>query len=174
MIIILYNIRSCQNVGSIFRTADALGVEKLYLCGITPDPIDRFKKPRTDITKASLGAEKTVVWEHIGKSIHPQKTISLIKKLKKDGYCIVSLEQDKKSVTLFSYKHNSSKKIALIVGNEVAGVPRSILSYSDTIVEIPMYGTKESLNVAVAFGIAGYQLTQPKNSKNHKTAPTNK
>ena len=161
MIVILHNIRSTHNVGSMFRTADAVGIEKIYLCGITPDPTDLLGRPRADIIKASLGAEKVIPWEHLGHSLRPQSTISLIKKLKREGYTIVSLEQDKKSIPLSSFK-KTKQKIALIVGNEVDGVPSSILSHSDTIIEIPMRGTKESLNVSVAFGIAGYYLANRK------------
>ncbi|MFA7201963.1 MAG: TrmH family RNA methyltransferase [Candidatus Paceibacterota bacterium] len=160
MIVILYNIRSTHNVGSILRTADAIGVEKIYLCGITPDPIDLLGRPRADIVKASLGAEKTVPWEHIGHSLRPQAVITLITKLKEQGYIIISLEQHQKSTLLFSYKKSPKQKIALIVGNEVSGVSQSILSHSDTIIEIPMHGTKESLNVSVAFGIAGFHLSE--------------
>ncbi len=158
MIVILHNIRSTHNVGSIFRTADAVGVQKIYLCGITPDPTDLLGRPRTDIIKASLGAEKTIPWEHVGHSLRPQATLALIAKLKKQGYTILSLEQHKKSISLFSYKKSPKQKIALVVGNEVDGIPQSILSHSDAIVEIPMHGTKESLNVSVACGIAGYHL----------------
>ena len=161
MIVILHNIRSTHNVGSIFRTADALGVEKIYLCGITPDPVDKLGRPRTDVIKASLGAEKTIPWEHVGTSIRSTATVSLIRKVKREGYTIVSLEQDKKSIPLSSFK-KTKQKIALIVGNEVGGVPSSILSHSDTIIEIPMRGMKESLNVPVAFGIAGYYLANQK------------
>lgn len=158
MIVILYNIRSMHNVGSIFRTADAIGIKKIYICGITPDPVDLWGHPRADIIKASLGAENAVPWEHVGQSLRPQAVIALIKKLKKEGYTILSLEQHATSIPLFSYKKSSQQKIALIVGNEVEGIPQSVLTHSDRIVEIPMYGTKESLNVSVAFGIAGFHL----------------
>ncbi|MCL5012147.1 MAG: TrmH family RNA methyltransferase [Patescibacteria group bacterium] len=160
MLAILHNIRSSHNVGSIFRTADAIGVEKLYLCGITPDPVDRFGTLRTDITKASLGAEKTIHWEHIGKGISPLATIALIKKLKKNGFIIAALEQNKGSKNLFDHNLPKKKGVVLIVGNEVNGIPLSILKHCDVILEIPMSGKKESLNVSVAFGIAGYHLRQ--------------
>ena len=160
MLVILYNIRSSHNVGSIFRTADAIDVQKIYLCGITPDPLDRFGKPRTDIIKASLGAEKTINWEHTGKSIFPAATIALIQKLKKDGFIVAALEQNKKSQNIFTYRSSKNKKVALVVGNEVNGVPASVLKHCDMILEIPMRGKKESLNVSVAFGVAAYHIMQ--------------
>jgi len=160
MIVLLHNIRSCQNVGSIFRTADAIGVEKLYLCGITPTPLDRFGKKRTDVTKASLGAEDSIAWEKIGSTLDTRALIAQIKKLKKDGHTILALEQHTNSKELFSYATKYTNKTALIVGNEVEGISPSVLKYTDTILEIPMHGKKESLNVAVAFGIAGYYLTK--------------
>lgn len=154
MITILHNIRSLYNVGSIFRTADAAGVEKIYLCGITPAPIDQFGKYRLPLTKVSLGAEKYVAWKKIG------STTKLIDTLKGEGYKIFSIEQSKKSIPYFklskSYILNS--KFCLILGNEIKGLPLAILKRSDKILEIPMKGRKESLNVAVAFGIIAFQL----------------
>jgi len=158
MIAILYNIRSIHNVGSIFRTADAAGIEKLYLCGVTPSPLDRFKKKRQDFVKVSLGAEDSVTWEKIGSTIDPPETLDLIQKLKKDGYAIVSLEQNNASLSHTDKKIKVNKNIALIIGNEVDGIPQSILDVSDYIIEIPMRGKKESLNVSVSFGIAAYEL----------------
>jgi len=153
MIAILHNIRSLHNIGSIFRTADAAGIEKIYLTGITSAPIDRFQKPRIQITKVSLGAENYISWEK-AKSL-PQ----LIINLKKEGFRIIALEQSKKSVPYYSLSSSSSqKKLALIVGNEVQGLSKSILEKADTIIEIPMQGRKESLNVAVAFGIVAFSL----------------
>ncbi|MDP3052529.1 MAG: TrmH family RNA methyltransferase [bacterium] len=160
MIIILHNIRSLHNVGSIFRTADAAGIEKIYLCGITPAPIDQFGKYRPQLTKVSLGAEKYVAWEKI------DSTTKLIDKLKGDGYKIFSIEQSKKSIpyssvlikTKGTITRDSAPKIALVLGNEIKGLPASILKRSDKILEIPMKGKKESLNVAVAFGIVVFSL----------------
>lgn len=163
---ILHNIRSIHNVGSMFRTADAVGVEKLYLSGITPIPIDRFGKVRPDIAKVALGAEMSIPWEYVS------STIRIIKKLKKDGYVIVSLEQSERSVLYNKIKFSKNKKIVLVVGNEVRGISESILKLSDIIMEIPMRGNmvrqahhprniqegKESLNVSVAFGIAVYAV----------------
>lgn len=142
--IVLDNIRSAYNVGSIFRTADGAGVTKVYLCGYTPTP----ENPK--VAKTSLGVEKTVPWEH-----HRQ-TLRLLKKLKKQGIRIVALEIAPKSKNLFKYK--PKLPVALIVGNEVRGISKTVLKNSDDIVEIPMQGKKESLNVSVAIGIALYQL----------------
>lgn len=153
MIVILHNIRSLYNVGSIFRTADAAGVEKIYLCGITPAPIDRLGKSRIQFTKVSLGAEKFVKWEKIS------KTSFLIQKLKKEGYKVFAIEQSEKSTPFYKLKiKNKKQKLALILGNEVSGLPESVLNKADKILEIPMKGKKESLNVSVAFGIAVFGL----------------
>jgi len=159
MIVILYNIRSLHNVGSIFRTADAAGVEKIYLCGITPAPIDEFGRPRLQLTKVSLGAEKYVKWEKV------KSATRLIDKLKKENYKIFAIEQNKKSIPYYKVKISSNRlrlrpRVALVLGNEVKGLPLSILKRADKILEIPMYGKKESLNVAVAFGIVVFHLRQ--------------
>ena len=140
--VICDNLRSLYNVGSIFRTSDALGVKKIYLCGITGTPEQK------GVLKVSLGAETSVPWEHCG---HGWR---LVEKLKKQGVQIVSLELDKKSIDIKKFKPKFP--CALIVGNEVNGVSKSLLKRSDFIVKIPMHGIKESMNVAVAFGIAGY------------------
>lgn len=160
MVVILDNIRSLYNVGSIFRTADAAGVEKIYLCGITPEPMDRFGKPRQQFIKVSLGAEKSVPWEGV------KSASRLIDKLKKDGYKIFAVEQNKKSIPYYNYKMKpfskaqgkNKNKIVLIFGNEVKGIPPAILKKCYKILEIPMRGKKESLNVSVAFGIVVFNL----------------
>lgn len=158
MLVILHNVRSLYNVGSIFRTADAVGVSKIYLCGFTPAPVDAFGRPRTQLTKVSLGAEKYVEWD--GSTRSPQAIVKLINKLKKDGYKIFVIEQSKKSTPYYklpkSYILNS--KFCLILGNEIKGLPPSILKRADKILEIPMKGKKESLNVSVAFGIIAFNL----------------
>ncbi|MFA6136258.1 MAG: RNA methyltransferase [Candidatus Paceibacterota bacterium] len=151
MIAILHNIRSMHNVGSIFRTADASGIKKIYICGITPTPTDRFGKIREQISKVSLGAEKYLPWEYY-KSI-----TTLIKRLKKEKYKIIALEQDRKSIPYYKLGFNENK-IAIVVGNEIKGIPKNILKLCDKIVEIPMRGRKESLNVSVAFGILVFEL----------------
>ena len=149
-VVILDNIRSIHNVGSIFRTSDALGVEKIYLCGCTPTPTDRFGRARQDLAKVALGAEKDITWEYC------DDTKEIIKKLRKEGYKIIAVEQDKKST---NYKKSKIKlPVALIMGNEVSGIEKEVLKLADEILEIPMYGKKESLNVSVSFGIAGYQI----------------
>jgi tRNA G18 (ribose-2'-O)-methylase SpoU len=154
MIVLLHNIRSLYNVGSVFRTADAAGIQKIYLCGITPVPVDRFGKPRIQFTKVSLGAEKYVAWEKIS------KTEKILDKLKKEGYKILAIEQSKKSISYYKLKVKSSelKKTVLILGNEANGLSKLILRKSDKILEIPMKGRKESLNVSIAFGIVVFDL----------------
>jgi 23S rRNA (guanosine2251-2'-O)-methyltransferase len=152
-ILILENIRSAQNVGALFRTADAAGISKIFLVGYTPDPVDRFNRARGDIAKAALGAEKTIVWEH-AKTIAP-----LLKKLRKEGCEIIAIEQAESSV---DYKRVARKarhpKTAFILGNEVSGVSKQAFSLSDIVAEIPMKGKKESLNVSVAGGIALFRM----------------
>ncbi len=153
MVVILHNIRSLHNVGSIFRTADAAGVDKIYLCGITPEPIDRFGRLRPQLGKVSLGAERSVPWERVA------VTAKLIDRLKKEKFKIVAIEQDKKAIPYFSIKAKSlGPKIAVVLGSEVNGLSQSILKRADKILEIPMSGEKESLNVSVAFGIAAFRL----------------
>ena len=145
LVIILDNIRSVHNVGSIFRTAETAGVSKIYCIGTTPTPLDRFGNKRSDFAKVALGAEDLIAWEYA------ESGLSLVKKLKKEGYKIIALEQDKRSVNFKQVKFGN--KSALIVGNEVGGVSKSLLKLADQIAEIPMKGKKESLNVAVATGI---------------------
>jgi len=156
MVVLLHNIRSLHNVGSIFRTADAAGIKKLYLCGITPAPTDVFDRPRQQLTKVSLGAEKYVAWECV------KSTTKVIDKLKKEGYKILAIEQSKQSTIYYKLQIKKQDKIALILGNEIKGLPESILKKADKILEIPMYGKKESLNVAVAFGVVAFHLAQKK------------
>jgi tRNA G18 (ribose-2'-O)-methylase SpoU len=149
-ILILPNIRSAYNVGAIFRTADAAGISKIYLVGITPAPVDRFGRPRPDIAKSALGAELSVSWEAV-KTIGP-----LVARLKKDGYTIVAIEQAKNSVDYKKVKLRAPT--AFILGEETKGLPLSVLEKCDIIAEIPMRGIKESLNVSVAAGIALFRM----------------
>lgn len=149
-VIILDNIRSVYNVGSIFRTSDALGVDKIYLCGVTPTPVDRFGRERKDLAKVALGAEKDITSEY------SSDTKTIIKKLKKEGFQIIAIEQDKKSVNFKKIK--PKYPVAIVLGNEVGGIDKKTLNLCDIIAEIPMRGNKESLNVSVAFGIIGYQI----------------
>ncbi len=147
--VICQNIRSLFNVGAIFRTADSFGVDKVYLTGITGRP------PRKEISKVALGADGYVPWEY-----HKQAT-RLIKKLKEEGVRIVALEQVAgKTVSLNQWKPKFP--LALILGYEPKGLPKAIINLADEIVEIPMYGKKESLNVGVAFGVAANQIAQAK------------
>lgn len=147
--LILHNIRSTHNVGSIFRTADAAGVSKIYLTGYTPSPLDRFGRVQKDIAKTALGAQDYIPWEvdEIGE---------VLKKLKEEGNSIVSIEQDARAVSVYDF--NLPKKCALIFGNEVRGVSKQLRDKSDAVVEIPMYGKKESLNVSVTVGVTLFVL----------------
>ena len=154
IVAVLHDVRSIHNVGSMFRTADAAGVSKMVLCGITPTPLDRFKTVRPDFAKVSLGAERTVAWAY------KEEIADAIKELRSEGCKIFAIEQSEKSVPYYSVRVNAGEhdKIALIVGNEVGGLPTEVLALADKILEIPMRGAKESLNVAVAFGIVVYRL----------------
>ena len=143
--VILHDIRSSENVGSIFRTSDAVGVSKIYLTGYTPAPVDRFKRKNTKLAKASLGAEEFVPWEKA------QNIFELLQKLQKDGVQVVAVEQDPASIPYAELKRGGA--IAFILGNEVEGLPKDVLKVCDAIVEIPMHGKKESLNVSVSAGI---------------------
>lgn len=143
--ILLHDIRSVYNVGAIFRTADAIGVSKIYLTGITPTPIDRFNQPRQDFAKSALGSERSVAWEYA------KSPAALITRLKKEGTQVVCVEQSASSVDYKKAKFG--KKVLVVLGNEVSGVSKSILNKADIIAEIPMRGLKESLNVSVSAGI---------------------
>ncbi|MEI6627315.1 MAG: RNA methyltransferase [bacterium] len=142
--IICDNLRSLYNVGSIFRTSDAMKVDKIFLCGITGTPEQK------GLQKVALGAENSVAWEHV------KNAWQLVDKLKKQGFQIVALEQTPSSVDIKRFKPKFP--LVLIVGNEVNGVAPSLLKRSDACVEIAMNGMKESLNVSVAYGIASYAL----------------
>ena len=143
--VLLHDVRSTHNVGSIFRSADAAGVSRMYLCGFTPTPTDRFGRVQKDIAKTALGAEKFLAWEHHASALR------LISKLQKEGWDIVAVEQDKRSI---DYQRFDIKKPTLFIfGNEVQGLPKNILKRCDAVVEIPMRGKKESLNVSVVVGI---------------------
>jgi tRNA G18 (ribose-2'-O)-methylase SpoU len=149
-VLILHDIRSTHNVGSIFRTSDAAGISKIYFTGYTPTPIDDFGVARQDIAKVALGAEKNIPWEY------QKSPAALINKLKKEGFQIIAVEQDEKSI---DYKKVKPKfPVAFILGNEVGGIPKNLLSKSDVIAEIPMAGKKESLNVSVSVGIILFRV----------------
>jgi len=143
---ILHNIRSCYNVGAIFRTCDAIAIEKIYLTGYTPTPERNPEK----IKKTALGAEKTVKWEY-------EKNVGkIIEKLKKEGIKIVALETEESALPYFKFKPKFP--LAILVGNEKRGIDKRTLKKADYILKIPMFGKKESLNVAVAFSIFAYYL----------------
>ncbi|MBU1557500.1 TrmH family RNA methyltransferase [Patescibacteria group bacterium] len=148
--LILPDIRSVYNVGAIFRTADACGVSKIYLTGYTPRPEDRFGRERKDVAKSALGAEKTVPWEY------REKLEDLIDELKNKGIEIVAVEQDKNSIDYKNFE--VTKATAFIFGNEVEGLSKNILTKMDRIIEIPMVGEKESLNVSVSAGIVLFRV----------------
>jgi tRNA G18 (ribose-2'-O)-methylase SpoU len=143
--VILYNIRSAHNVGSIFRTADGAGVSKIYIVGYTPAPVDRFGRIREDIQKTSLGATDSVPWESVE---HIEELIAM---LHEKEIAVVAVEQH---VDAIMYMHEKPLgDVAYIFGNETGGIPLSVSQLADRIVEIPMYGKKESLNVSVSAGI---------------------
>lgn len=144
-ILIIHNVRSVQNVGAMFRTADAVGINKIFLTGYTPTPLDRFGRKRGDLAKSALGAEDFVPWEQ-------KKSISsLLSKLKKEKFLIIGVEQAKNSIDYKKVK--LQQKNAFIMGAEVTGIPKNVLKKCDIIAEIPMRGKKESLNVSVACGV---------------------
>ncbi|MBX4181493.1 TrmH family RNA methyltransferase [Candidatus Parcubacteria bacterium] len=153
-VLILDNLRSVENTASIFRTAEGLGVNKIICVGTTPTPLDRFGRKRTDFAKVALGAEDLIDWEYVAIE-NLQLTIS---NLKNDGFKILALEQSSKATELRTYEASNLERFALVVGNEVDGVSSEALEASDTILEIPMHGKKESLNVSVSTGIALFVL----------------
>lgn len=140
-IVILDNLRSLNNIGSIFRTCDALKIKKLFLCGICGSP------PNREINKTALGSTEFVDWEY------KKNILDVIKKLKDDNYKIISIEQTKKSVELNNFKVSKNDKVAFIFGNEVKGVSFDAINSSDLIIEIPQFGKKKSMNVSVCVGI---------------------
>jgi len=142
--VVLNNIRSLYNVGSIFRTSDGAGIEKIWICGITGHP------PNNQISKTALGAEDQVQWEY------REDAAAVIEELKQQGYEIVSLEQTKTSVLYQDFK--PSNKVCLVLGNEIEGIEDKVASLSDESIEIEMSGIKNSLNVSVAFGIVAYYI----------------
>lgn len=146
LVLVLDQVRSLNNVGSAFRTADAFRVEKIYLCGITGTP------PHRDIQKTALGATESVDWEYC------LNTMDAVKKLKKEGYQICALEQVDLSIQLNEFLPEKGKKYALVFGNEVFGVEEQVLQSCDYVLEIPQLGTKHSLNIAVSLGIAVWDM----------------
>lgn len=146
LIIILDNIRSLNNIGSVFRTSDAFLIEKIYLCGITAKP------PHKEIHKTALGATESVDWEYV------EDTLKLIEKLKENKIKIASIEQAEKSTMLQDFTIESNQKYAIVFGNEVKGVQQKVVTASDYCIEIPQFGTKHSLNISVSCGVVLWDL----------------
>jgi len=146
LMVVLDNVRSLNNIGSVFRTADAFRLEGLYLCGITATP------PHRDIHKTALGATESVHWEY------RKETADAVAELKKAGYWIFSVEQTEGAVMLDQLRLSGSQKYAIVFGHEIRGVEQKIIDMSDQCIEIPQYGTKHSLNISVAAGIVIWEL----------------
>lgn len=146
LIVVLDNIRSLNNVGSVFRTSDAFLIEKIYLCGITATP------PNKEIHKTALGATESVEWEYV------KDTLELVKKLKEENVIVLSIEQAENSTMLNDFTPEFNQKYAVVMGNEVKGVLQEVVSASDVCIEIPQLGTKHSLNISVSCGIVLWDL----------------
>jgi len=148
IIVVLDNIRSCNNIGSVFRTSDALLIEKIYLCGITATP------PNNEIRKTALDAEKSVNWEYF------EQTEDVVTKLQKEGCKVYAIEQVENSISLPDFQPEKDKKVALVFGNEVKGVKQSVVNLCDGSIEIPQFGTKHSFNISVSAGIVLWDIFQ--------------
>ena len=146
IIVVLDNVRSLNNIGSVFRTSDAFLIEKIYLCGITATP------PHKDIHKTALGSTDTVDWEYA------ENTLDLVEKLKAENIKICSVEQAENATMLNNFKIESNTKYALVFGNEVKGVAQNVVNTSDVVIEIPQFGTKHSLNISVSCGIVVWDV----------------
>ncbi|MCF6349915.1 MAG: RNA methyltransferase [Flavobacteriaceae bacterium] len=146
LIVILDNIRSLNNIGSIFRTSDAFLVKKIYLCGITAKP------PHKDIHKTALGATDSVEWEYV------KDTLKLVKNLQRDNIKVIAIEQAENSIKLQNFSIKSDETYAIVMGNEVKGVQQEVVSICDNTIEIPQFGTKHSLNISVTTGIVLWDL----------------
>jgi 23S rRNA (guanosine2251-2'-O)-methyltransferase len=144
--VVLDNVRSMNNVGSVFRTADGFLIERLCLCGYTPQP------PHRDIQKTALGATETVAWKGFG------NTVETLQSLKNEGYYLVAVEQVTRSISLETFEWNGAEKLAIVLGNEVEGVSAEALALCDAAIEIPQAGVKHSLNISVAAGIVLWKL----------------
>ncbi len=148
IIVVLDNIRSLNNIGSVFRTSDAFLIEKIYLCGFTAIP------PNKEIHKTALGSTDSVDWEY------REDTLSLVHELKEQNVVVASIEQAEESIMLNEFEPDASKKLAVIFGNEVKGVQQTVVSASDHCIEIPQLGTKHSLNISVSCGVVLWDLFQ--------------
>ena len=140
-VVVLDNIRSAHNVGSVFRSSDAFRIDRIYLCGICACP------PSAEIHKSALGAEDSVRWEH------RDDTVALVRELRSGGYTVVSVEQTQGAVQLQDFRRERGRRYAFVFGNEVEGVQQSVVDESDSCIEIPQFGTKHSLNISVCAGI---------------------
>ena len=148
IIVVLDNIRSCNNIGSVFRTSDALLIERIYLCGITATP------PNNEIRKTALDAEKSVDWEYF------KDTGEVVRYLQASGYKVYAIEQVENSISLPNFLPKKKDKIAVVFGNEVKGVKQSVVNMCDGCIEIPQYGTKHSYNISVSAGIVLWDIFQ--------------
>ncbi len=148
LIVVLDNVRSLNNVGSVFRTSDAMCLQEIYLCGITPTP------PHNDIHKTALGAEDSMNWSYF------EDTKKAVNELKKKGYKVYCVEQADKSISLIDFQPEKNEKVALIFGNEVKGVQQSVIDICDSCIEIPQFGTKHSFNISVSAGIVLWETTK--------------
>ena len=148
IVVVLDNIRSCNNIGSVFRTSDALLIEKIYLCGITATP------PNNEIRKTALDAEKSVDWEYF------ENTEDVVGKLQQEGFTVYAIEQVESSISLPDYKPKEGEKPALVFGNEVKGVKQSVVDSCNGSIEIPQFGTKHSFNISVSAGIVLWDIFQ--------------
>lgn len=148
IIIVLDNVRSLNNVGSVFRTADAFLIEAIYLCGITGTP------PHKEIQKTALGATESVSWNYF------KTTLEAVAELKQNNYSVYAIEQTEQSVMLSDFKPSKDQKLAVIFGNEVKGVEQEVINASKGVIEIPQVGTKHSLNIAVSVGVVVWDLFQ--------------
>ncbi len=148
VVIILDNVRSLHNVGSVFRTGDAFCIEAVYLCGITATP------PHNEIHKSALGAEDSVAWKYF------ENTLDAVNLLKEQGYTIIGIEQVENSVLLTDFKCSKEQKYALIFGNEVKGVQQQVIDNCNQCIEIPQFGTKHSLNISVSVGIVLWEVVK--------------
>lgn len=146
LVIILDNVRSLNNIGSVFRTSDAFRIKKIYLCGITATP------PHKDIHKTALGATETVEWEYL------PDTLQAVELLKKQSYRVVAIEQANQSTSLEAFEVDKNVNLALIFGHEVRGVDQAVIDACDDCIEIPQYGTKHSLNISVCAGIVIWEI----------------
>ncbi|WP_319229431.1 RNA methyltransferase [Draconibacterium orientale] len=148
IVVVLDNIRSCNNIGSVFRTSDALLINKIYLCGITATP------PNNEIRKTALDAEKSVDWQYF------EHTEEVVKKLQQEGFKVYAIEQVENSIMLPDFQPANNEKVALVFGNEVKGVKQSVVNLCDGSIEIPQYGTKHSFNISVSAGIVLWDIFQ--------------